>query len=37
MNDRYILARDYANARRLNADSFITQLMTLEKKNTNAP
>lgn len=32
MSDRYILARDFANARRLSVDAFITQLITLEKK-----
>lgn len=32
MSDRYILARDFANARGISADSFITQLMMLEKK-----
>nr|DAW57328.1 MAG TPA: hypothetical protein [Caudoviricetes sp.] len=32
MSDRYILARDYANARGLSVDAFISQLMTLEKK-----
>lgn len=32
MSDRYILARDYANARGLSVDAFITQLMNLEKK-----
>lgn len=37
MNDRYILARDYANARGLSADSFITQLMNLEKKIQTRP
>ena len=32
MSDRYVLARDFANARGLSADAFITQLITLEKK-----
>lgn len=32
MSDRYILARDYANARGLSVDAFITQLINLEKK-----
>lgn len=37
MSDRYILARDYANAKGLSADSFITQLMNLEKKIQTRP
>lgn len=37
MSDRYILARDYANANGLSVDAFITQLINLEKKNTSAP
>lgn len=37
MSDRYILARDFANARGLSADSFITQLITLEKKIQTRP
>lgn len=32
MSDRYILARDFANARGLRVDAFITQLINLEKK-----
>lgn len=32
MSDRYILARDFANARELSVDAFITQLINLEKK-----
>ncbi len=32
MSDRYILARDFANARGLSVDAFIAQLITLEKK-----
>ena len=36
MSDRYILARDYANARGLSVDAFITQLINLEKKYKRA-
>lgn len=32
MSDRYILARDYANAHELSVDAFIAQLINLEKK-----
>lgn len=32
MNDRYILAKDYASIRGLSVDAFISQLINLEKK-----